>query len=61
MDEEDGLSTQDYSFAGNGFAGFAWSTVDPQVVVASVSQAYEGALVDASRVTTSYEGLYFLG
>ncbi len=59
MDEEDGLSTQDYSFAGNGFAGFAWSTVNPQVVVTAVSQAYEGTLVDASRVTTSYEGLYY--
>ena len=59
MDEEDGLSTQDYSFAGNGFAGFAWSTVNPQVVVTAVSQAYEGTLVDASRVTTSFEGLYY--
>ena len=30
MDEEDGLSNRDYSFVGNGFAGFAWSTVNPQ-------------------------------
>ncbi len=59
MDEEDGLGAVDYSFVGNGFSGFAWSTVNPQVVVAAVSQAYEGTLVDANRVTASYEGLYY--
>ena len=58
-DLEDGLSAQDYSFAGNGFAGFAWSTVNPQVVVAAVSQAYEGTLVDAGSANASYEGLYY--
>ena len=58
-DLEDGQSSKDYSFAGNGFAGFAWSSVNPQVVVAAVSQAYEGTLVDANRVNASYEGLYF--
>ena len=49
VDLEDGLSNRDYSFVGEGFAGFAWSTVNPQVVVAAVSQAYEGTLVDAER------------
>ncbi|MGB7267745.1 MAG: hypothetical protein WBC92_19665, partial [Terracidiphilus sp.] len=58
-DEEDGLSAVDSSFVGNGFAGFAWSTVNPQVVVAAVSQAYEGTLVDANWVPASYEGLYY--
>ncbi|MDE3148428.1 MAG: choice-of-anchor D domain-containing protein, partial [Acidobacteriota bacterium] len=58
-DVEQGLSAQDYSFIGEGFAGFAWSTVNPQVVVAAVSQAYEGALVDADRQSMSYEGLYY--
>ena len=58
-DLEDGLSAQDYSFVGEGFAGFAWSTVDPQLVVAAVSQAYEGTLVDAERPGTSYQGLYY--
>jgi hypothetical protein len=48
-----------YSFAGEGFAGFAWSTVNPQLVVAAVSQAYEGALVNAAWPGTSYEGLYY--
>jgi hypothetical protein len=47
------------SFIGEGFAGFAWSTVSPQTVVAAVSQAYEGALVNAEQPNTSYEGLYY--
>ncbi len=53
-------STADHkwSFAGEGFAGFAWSTVEPQVVVAAVSQAYQGTLVDASRPGLSNVGLY---
>lgn len=58
-DVETGLGFQDFSFVGEGFAGFAWSTVNPQVVVAAVSQAYEGTLVDAERSGISYEGLYY--
>ena len=50
---------QAYSFVGEGFAGFAWSTVNQQRVVAAVSQAYEGALVNADAPGTSYEGLYY--
>ncbi len=50
---------QTYSFVGEGFAGFAWSTVDPQLVVAAVSQAYEGTLVSANQSGISYEGLYY--
>ena len=48
-----------FSFLGEGFAGFAWSTVNPQLVVAAVSQAYEGLVVDAQRSGRSYEGLYY--
>ena len=59
MDEEEGLSALDYSFVGQGFAGFAWSTVNPQLVVAAVSQAYEGTLVGADWPLTSYEGLFY--
>jgi hypothetical protein len=59
VDSESGLSSQDYSFVGEGFAGFAWSTASPQQVVAAVSQAYEGTLVDAERPAQSYEGLYY--
>ncbi len=58
-DKEDSLSTEDDYFAGNGFAGFAWSTVNPQVVVAAVSQAYEATQVDGNRANASYEGLYY--
>ena len=45
-DVEDNLGNRDVNFAGEGFAGFAWSTVNPQLVVAAVSQSYEG---DAGR------------
>jgi hypothetical protein len=48
-----------YSFIGEGFAGIAFSTANPQLVVAAVSQAYEGTLVDAPRPGRSYEGLYY--
>jgi hypothetical protein len=58
-DAEDGLSGQDFSFVGEGFAGFAWSTASAATVVAAVSQAYEGTLVDAERTELSYEGLYY--
>jgi len=59
VDFEELLSSHDFSFAGEGFAGFAWSTVNPQLVVAAVSQAYEGTLVNADRPQQSYEGLYY--
>jgi hypothetical protein len=59
-DVEDSLGAEDYSFLGEGFAGFAWSTVNPQLVVAAVSQAYEGTLVNAVWPTVSYQGLYYL-
>ena len=48
-----------WGFAGEGFAGFAWSTVNPQMVVAAVSEAYEGTLVNALEPDRSYEGLYY--
>src|SRR5208283_3005933 len=58
-DEIGGQTGQNYSFLGEGFAGFAWSTVNPQLVVAAVSQAYEGTLVGAGLAQQSYEGLYY--
>jgi hypothetical protein len=48
-----------YSFAGEGFAGFAWSTANTDLVVAAVSQAYEGTLVNAVKSGTSCQGLYY--
>jgi hypothetical protein len=50
---------QQFSFVGEGLAGFAWSTTNPQVVVAAVSQAWEGVLVGADFPNKSYEGLYY--
>ncbi len=50
---------QIYSFSGEGFAGFAWSTVNPQLVVAAVSEAYEGTLVNAPAANVSNAGLYY--
>lgn len=54
-----GSANQVYGFAGEGFAGFAWSTVNPNLVVAAVSQALESALVNAEAPNLSYEGLYY--
>ncbi len=50
---------QQYSFVGEGFAGFGWSSTNPQVVVAAVTQAWEGVLVGADFPNRSYEGLYY--
>jgi Abnormal spindle-like microcephaly-assoc'd, ASPM-SPD-2-Hydin len=58
-DEEDGLSLTDVTFAGQGFAGFAWSTANSQLVVAAVSQAFEGTLVDADWPPLTFEGLFY--
>jgi Abnormal spindle-like microcephaly-assoc'd, ASPM-SPD-2-Hydin len=52
-------SDQQLSFVGEGFAGFAWSSVNQQLVVAAVSQAYEGDLANAVRPNVSYQGLYY--
>ncbi len=48
-----------FTFLGEGFAGFAWSTVNSQLVVAAVTEAWEGILVGAQRGQRSYEGLYY--
>jgi hypothetical protein len=48
-----------YYFDGEGFAGFAWSTVNTDLVVAAVSQAYDATLVNAVWPNASYEGLYY--
>ncbi|HVZ83156.1 MAG TPA: choice-of-anchor D domain-containing protein [Terracidiphilus sp.] len=48
-----------WSFTGEGIAGFAWSTVNPQLVVVAVSQAYGGSTENAVNPGASYEGLYY--
>ena len=47
-------------FPGEGFAGFAWSTVNSQLVVAAVSQAYEGTLVNAVQPGQQLRGALLL-
>ncbi len=51
--------TQNYQFSGLGFAGFAWSTTTPNLVVAAASQSLEGLLVNQSYSGTAEMGLYY--
>jgi hypothetical protein len=48
-----------HSFTGLGISGFAWSSTSPDTVVAAVSQAAEGTLVNASDTGNSVMGLYY--
>jgi hypothetical protein len=50
---------QKWAFVGEGIAGFAWSTLNPQLVVVAVSQAWEGVVVAAPWPHLSYQGLYY--
>jgi len=52
-------SSGSHSFLGLGFSGFAWSSTSPDTVVAAVSQATEGALVNAPDTANSVMGLYY--
>jgi hypothetical protein len=55
---QDGVAGN-HLFAGLGFAGFAWNSASPGTVVAAVSQAAEGVLVNAPNATDSVMGLYY--
>jgi len=57
QESHDGVAGN-HSFTGLGFAGFAWSSV-PGTVVAAVSQAAEGVLVNAPDAMNSVMGLYY--
>ncbi len=59
VDFANNLSQQDYWFVGEGFAGFAWSSTNVQLVVAAVSQAYDATLVHAGLDGLSSAGLYY--
>ena len=50
---------QNYSFAGEGFAGFAWSTVNTSLVVAAVTDSIEGDIVNAPDARNTLSGLYY--
>ncbi len=56
QESQDGVAGT-HSWMGLGFAGFAWSTTAPNLVVAAVSDSYEGTLVNAA--SGSSRGLYF--
>jgi hypothetical protein len=58
QNSQDG-ATGKHSFSGLGFAGFAWSTATQGTVVAAVSQAAEGVLVNAPSAQNSVMGLYY--
>ncbi|MDR3737118.1 MAG: choice-of-anchor D domain-containing protein [Acidobacteriaceae bacterium] len=51
--------TGNHSFVGEGFAGFAWSTTTPGLVVAAVSQAADAAIVNATTNGASVHGLFY--
>ncbi|HEX3473087.1 MAG TPA: choice-of-anchor D domain-containing protein, partial [Silvibacterium sp.] len=51
-------SPSNFNFAGNAFAGFAWSTANTNLVVAAVSQAAEGVEVNAGSAS-AIMGIYY--
>jgi hypothetical protein len=51
--------TVNFTFTGNSFAGFAWSTVNANLVVAAVTQAAQGVEVNALNTPTSIMGIYY--
>jgi len=53
------VPNQNYEFTGRSFAGFAWSTVTPDTVVAALSEAAEGTLTGAADPSESVMGLYY--
>jgi hypothetical protein len=58
QNSQDGVAGN-HLFSGLGFAGFAWSSTTAGTVVAAVSQAAAGTLVNAPDVTNSVMGLYY--
>ena len=55
---DDGVNGH-HSFAGLSVTGFAWSTASPGLVVAALSDAVEGDLVNAPLTDASAKGLYW--
>lgn len=51
-----------YSFRGDAFSGFAWSTANPSLVVAAVTDSYDGFLNNVNNINTdnpTEAGLYY--
>lgn len=57
-DSQDGVAGN-HSFLGMGFAGFAWNSTSPNIVVAAAGQAAESVLVNASSSGFMLQGLYY--
>ncbi len=55
----DTAAAGNYLFRGLGFAGFAWSSANTNLVVAAASQSLEGLLVDPNFQTQAELGLYY--
>lgn len=61
---EDGFAggVTNYSFVGDAFSGFAWSTANPNLVVAAVTDSYDGFLNNINNsgtLNTAEAGLYY--
>ncbi len=58
-----GTALTNYSFAGDAFSGFAWSTANPSLVVAAVTDSYDGVVNDINfnndRSNVTEAGLYY--
>ncbi len=50
---------ENFSFAGLSFAGFAWSTVSPNLVIAAVAGSYQAVVENAGYQGISRMGLYY--
>jgi hypothetical protein len=48
-----------HAFAGLGFSGFAWSTTNPQFVVAALASSAEAALANGVELPGSVMGIYY--
>jgi len=63
-ESNDGFSggVTNYSFAGDAFSGFAWSTANPSLVVAAVTDSYDGFVNNVNNSNTdnvAEAGLYY--
>ncbi len=59
IQSSDGAPGHPFSFFGLSFAGFAWSTDSPNLVVAALSSSLMGGIVNAGSNGNSAMGLYY--
>lgn len=58
-DAFNGTGLYNYSFTGEAFAGFAWSTTSPGLVVAAVTHSLDGTINNVGSQQVSETGLYY--